>query len=158
YGPRLDGQQDKGRLEGVLSVLVVAQNPPADAQHHGPMPLHQFGERRLVFVAGKALQKLGIRRRANRLRWRQCLALCFSGWTHDPPDPGGTGEATAPYPASSRAASIVATLPAPGQVPVATKLSAATLVCGPTSWPPGPSPPPVLAESCPEVPPGSPCG
>ena len=46
--PGLAGQHEEDGLEGVLGVLVVAQELPADAQHHRPVAGHQGGERGLA--------------------------------------------------------------------------------------------------------------
>ena len=58
------GQFQERCLEGVLGVLPVAQHPPADAQNHRPVPMHQFLERRLGVVASlgdETVQKLSVR-------------------------------------------------------------------------------------------------
>ena len=33
------GQRPKGGLARIVGVIGIGQDPPADAQHHGPMPL-----------------------------------------------------------------------------------------------------------------------
>ena len=43
----LAGEDEKDRLEGVVSRVPVARHPAADAQHHRPVAIHQGGERRL---------------------------------------------------------------------------------------------------------------
>ena len=43
-GPADEDQE--GGLEGVLGVVLVAQDRAADAEDHRPVPLHQGGERR----------------------------------------------------------------------------------------------------------------
>src|SRR5260370_747701 len=57
---RLAHEHHKGRLEGVLGVLRVIQDPLARAQHHGPMPLHQGFKRHLVVVPDIPLQELPV--------------------------------------------------------------------------------------------------
>jgi hypothetical protein len=37
----LPGKQEKGCLKGVLTVLGMLQDPPADAVHHGSVAAHQ---------------------------------------------------------------------------------------------------------------------
>jgi hypothetical protein len=34
-------QNQEGRLEGILGIVLVSKNGPADAQHHCAMSLHQ---------------------------------------------------------------------------------------------------------------------
>src|SRR5438046_541113 len=41
---RLAGQYQKRRLASVLGVVALAQHPPAQRQHHRPMPLDQYRE------------------------------------------------------------------------------------------------------------------
>ena len=62
--PRLAGQHEEGGLEGVLGGMLVAEDAPADAEDHRPVPLHQGLEGRLGAVlvpGGEPLQELGIR-------------------------------------------------------------------------------------------------
>jgi hypothetical protein len=42
--PRAANQDQEGRLEGVLGVVVVARGRPAGAQHHRAVPAHQHFE------------------------------------------------------------------------------------------------------------------
>jgi hypothetical protein len=63
-GRRLFGEDEEGDLEGVLGVMAVAQDAPADAQHHRPVPPHQRLKRRLVAPRQEALQQLPVRRAA----------------------------------------------------------------------------------------------
>ncbi len=46
--PSLLGQHEEDGLEGVLGMLVVAQELPADAQHHRPVAGHDRGEGGLI--------------------------------------------------------------------------------------------------------------
>jgi hypothetical protein len=39
------GQDEEGCLESVLGVVEVTEHPPADAEHHRPVAVNQFGER-----------------------------------------------------------------------------------------------------------------
>ena len=58
---RLPGQDQEGRLEGVLGLVRIAQDAAADAQHHRPVPLHQLGEcllGRLVPTREESLEQL----------------------------------------------------------------------------------------------------
>jgi hypothetical protein len=57
----LSGQGHEGRLEGVLGVVPVAKQSPADAQDQWAMPPHQSHESSLVTLVGKALQQLAVR-------------------------------------------------------------------------------------------------
>jgi hypothetical protein len=42
---RLAGEHDEHRLERVLGEVVVAERPPAHAEHRRPVPPHELGER-----------------------------------------------------------------------------------------------------------------
>ncbi len=57
--PRLD-QDQEGGLEGVLCVVRIAQDRPADAQDHGPVPTHQLLEGPGVPTGEEALQELRV--------------------------------------------------------------------------------------------------
>ena len=48
-GRGLADQQEERRLEGVGRIVRIAQDPPADAQDHRPVPLQQRREGRLGF-------------------------------------------------------------------------------------------------------------
>jgi hypothetical protein len=51
------GQDEEGRLEGVLGVLLVAQDVPAHAKDHRAVPAHQDGKGCLVAHNGKLLDQ-----------------------------------------------------------------------------------------------------
>jgi hypothetical protein len=51
------GEHEERRLKGVLGVVQVAQDAPAQPQHHRPVPRHQDRERRLIALADEALQQ-----------------------------------------------------------------------------------------------------
>ncbi len=55
-GARLPGQHQHGGLEGILRVIRIGQYPPADPQHHRPVPADQLLEGRLVLLRGEPLQ------------------------------------------------------------------------------------------------------
>ncbi len=44
---RLPRQHQEHGLRGILGVVTIAQDSPADVEHHGPVPLNQHGECRL---------------------------------------------------------------------------------------------------------------
>ena len=50
-------QHQEGRLEGVAGI-VVAEDRPADAQNHRPVPLDQDRERRLVTPSAESVQQV----------------------------------------------------------------------------------------------------
>jgi hypothetical protein len=56
-GGRPAGQDQKGGLEGVLPVLLVAQHGPANVQHQRPVPAQQGGEGAVVPADGKPIQE-----------------------------------------------------------------------------------------------------
>src|SRR5205814_1655495 len=47
-------------LEHVLRVLPPAQQSLAHAQDHRPVPVYQFLERRLIALAGEALEQIAV--------------------------------------------------------------------------------------------------
>ncbi len=53
-------QDQERRLERVLDVVPVAEDPPADAQHHRTVQRHQRGERRLVVAGREPLEQLAV--------------------------------------------------------------------------------------------------
>ena len=55
----LDEDQERG-LEGILGIVRILQDAPADAQDHRPVPRHQDLERRGVLPGGEALEQLRI--------------------------------------------------------------------------------------------------
>src|SRR6516225_5091674 len=55
---RLAGQDQKGGLESVLRILAMAKHPPANAQDHGPVALHQQCERRMVLAGEISIQEM----------------------------------------------------------------------------------------------------
>jgi hypothetical protein len=56
----LAGQEQESRLKPVLRVGLVAQHPPANAQHEGTMTPHESLKSRFIPAFGKLLQKLPI--------------------------------------------------------------------------------------------------
>src|SRR5262249_42342100 len=57
---RLADEDQEGGLEGVLGVVVIAEDPAAHGPDHRAMPAHQGGQRRLVPAAEVVLQQLPI--------------------------------------------------------------------------------------------------
>ncbi len=53
-------QHQERRLERILDVVPVAEDPPADAQHHRAVQGHQRGERRLVATRREPLEQLAV--------------------------------------------------------------------------------------------------
>src|SRR5262249_37229941 len=58
---RLANQDQEGGLEGVLGVLVGAEDAAANAPDHGAMPLHQGGKGCLFPAGDVALEQLPVR-------------------------------------------------------------------------------------------------
>ena len=61
--PGLAGQDEEDGLEGVLGMVVVAQELPADAQDHRPVARHQGGEGGLagrLAAGGEPLEELAV--------------------------------------------------------------------------------------------------
>jgi hypothetical protein len=57
-GAGFEGQDEESGLEGVLSILVVVQHMPANAQDHCPVAPHQGGESRLIVLRQEILEEL----------------------------------------------------------------------------------------------------
>jgi hypothetical protein len=69
--PGLAGEDEEGRLEGVLGVVRVAQHPLADAEHRGPVAPHQGRKRGRVCLAEEARQEIAVREFPSELRTDQ---------------------------------------------------------------------------------------
>ena len=54
------GEGEEGGLEGVLGILIVAQDMPADVPDERPMALEQNGERRLLARRAESRKELSI--------------------------------------------------------------------------------------------------
>ena len=63
-GGGLLGQDEEGRLEGVLGVLGVAEDAAADGQHHRPVPAHQGREGGVVAAGDELAEQLPVREAA----------------------------------------------------------------------------------------------
>src|SRR5262249_3376485 len=59
-GSRLAGQDQEGRLEGVLGLVPVAENALANGEDHGPVPPQQGGEGVAVPGGQEAVQQLPV--------------------------------------------------------------------------------------------------
>ncbi len=84
----------EGRLEGVLGVLFVPQQPPAHAQHQRSVSAHQLGEGGLVAAGDELLQQLAVGQRVGRVGAGQLVQVSQHEGErsagHGPP-PGGAG-------------------------------------------------------------------
>jgi hypothetical protein len=58
-------QDQKSGLEGILNVLIVVENSPANAQDHRPVSCHQSGERHLVSIGDKPIEQLAFTQAGN---------------------------------------------------------------------------------------------
>jgi hypothetical protein len=54
------GEDEKSGLAGILGVLLLPEHTPANAQHHGPMPLYQGRECRLIATACEIEKELAV--------------------------------------------------------------------------------------------------
>jgi hypothetical protein len=54
------GEYEEGGLAGIFGVVGMAQNPPADGQHHGSIAADQHSESRLLMLASEAVQQLSV--------------------------------------------------------------------------------------------------
>jgi hypothetical protein len=59
-GVGLLSENQEGGLEGVLGVLLVAEDTPADAPHPWPMPAQEFSKRPLLAPADETFEQLSI--------------------------------------------------------------------------------------------------
>ncbi len=59
-GAGFAGQDEKGRLEDVLRVLFLAQQPPADVEDERTVALDQRGKGGLFAPAGEAHQQVAV--------------------------------------------------------------------------------------------------
>jgi hypothetical protein len=75
------------RLKGVFGRMAIAKNRGACVQHHGPVPLDEYGKspfRQLIIARVESLKKLPIRQFAHRpcvkerldVSSKSLLALC----------------------------------------------------------------------------------
>ena len=53
-------EDEERGLEGVIDVGAVDEHPPADAEHHRPVPAQEHVERRVFAVAGETLEEFGV--------------------------------------------------------------------------------------------------
>jgi hypothetical protein len=54
------GKDQESRLESILGILLVPQDPPADGQDHRTVPLDQNSEGRFILVGKKRIENLAI--------------------------------------------------------------------------------------------------
>jgi hypothetical protein len=69
----LTNEDEKRGLEGILGIVDIAEQAPAQGQHHRSVPGEKDFKRRFVAALGKSFQELVIGARA------------LSGRAHDPP-------------------------------------------------------------------------
>ncbi len=76
--PRLAREHQECRLGRVLGRVRIAEDAPADAQHHRLVALDQHGEGRLIAVADEALEHRAVGQLAGRRRFgcRRAARLC----------------------------------------------------------------------------------
>jgi hypothetical protein len=60
-GERFAGEDQKGRLKGILGVVVIADNSPAHAEDHRAMAPSQGRKGRFVVLVDERRQQLGVR-------------------------------------------------------------------------------------------------
>ncbi len=53
-------QDEEGRLEGILRILLVVQHPPTDAQNHRSVAAEQGGKGSLIMAGAEIIQKLPV--------------------------------------------------------------------------------------------------
>jgi hypothetical protein len=72
-------ENHKRRLERVLGILLMVQDPTTHAEHHRTVAANQLGKRLRILAAGKVLEQvtvtfLSFRAGAQRLPWQLQLA------------------------------------------------------------------------------------
>ena len=80
YGARLSRQHEKRRLERVLRQVLVVQDPPANAEHHWPVPLHQGRERYLIALFHKRSEQIPIALPIRLLRGDERAEIVKDRW------------------------------------------------------------------------------
>ena len=58
-------QDEEGGLEGILDVVLVAEEPAADAQDHRSVPGHERSQGRLVAAGDEPLEERGLAQAGN---------------------------------------------------------------------------------------------
>src|SRR5262249_22652119 len=79
------GEHEEHGLEGVLGVLLMAQDTATNVQHHRPMPAHEDGKGTVVAASGENVQQLLI---------AFLVALLRSQFAAKAAKPGGQGGTT----------------------------------------------------------------
>ncbi len=85
-GGAADEDQERG-LEGVLGVVIVAQDRVADAEDHRPVPLDQDGERPFGDLLGafsEPAQEFGVGQAADAARVEEHLDIPKDGFVSIP--------------------------------------------------------------------------
>ena len=72
-------QDQESCLEGILSVLIVVENSPANAQDHWPVSCHQSGECHLVSIGDKPIEKLALAQAGNGSAVENAVQLLQDG-------------------------------------------------------------------------------
>jgi hypothetical protein len=65
-GAGLSSEEEKGCLKGVVGIVFIAEDAPADAANHRPMALNQGSKRMIVTVAAEALEQASVVGRFDR--------------------------------------------------------------------------------------------
>ena len=85
---RPPGEDEEGRLKGVLGIVVVSEDPAADAPDHRAVALHQgFEERHPRRRATKPVQELSVRQPDERPRPEKRLYVSAVPHSHRCPSP-----------------------------------------------------------------------
>jgi hypothetical protein len=90
-GCGLAHQHQEGGLKGVLNILFVFQNTPANGPNHAAVPLYQFFKRGFIALEGEPLQQVIVGRRPSRgpakvgfqevqNRSKRCTTHDFGSW------------------------------------------------------------------------------
>jgi hypothetical protein len=56
----LTGQDEEDRLKGILGIVHIAQNAPANMVHQGAVPIDQSCKRRFISIGDESVQKPGV--------------------------------------------------------------------------------------------------
>src|SRR5262249_18805702 len=72
---RPPGEDEKGGLESVFGIMMIPQNPAADAPDHRAMTPHQRFQKDTLLAGDKVLQELSVRQPGDRTRLEERLKV-----------------------------------------------------------------------------------
>ncbi len=82
HRPRFPGEDEECRLEGVFGVVVVPEDPEANAPDHRAMSLDEDFQSRLISTVGKTIEEILIRKPSDRTKFEERHKVSVNG-VHD---------------------------------------------------------------------------